>query len=122
MPATGSGSQYPGDRNGEDLVRQVSSLEGQVRDLRRRLADGPGSHHTLELRLAETQRSLSALTAQNEKLAQTLRDLDGTLAVPGEVLWWVATAFMGAAVILTVTSGYEFFRDALAQRKTRSAA
>ena len=74
MPASGSGSQYPGDRNGEDLLRQVSSLEGEVRDLRRRLADGPSSHHTLELRLAETQRSLSALTAQNEKLAQTLRD------------------------------------------------
>ncbi|MDP3969466.1 MAG: proteasome ATPase [Nocardioides sp.] len=73
MPASGTGSQYPGDRNGEDLLRQVSSLEAEVSDLRRRMADGP-SHHALELRLADAQRSLSALTAQNEKLAQTLRD------------------------------------------------
>ncbi|MDP3969378.1 MAG: CDP-diacylglycerol--glycerol-3-phosphate 3-phosphatidyltransferase [Nocardioides sp.] len=51
-----------------------------------------------------------------------LRDLGGALAVPGEVLWWVAAAVMGAAVLLTVTSGYEFFRDALAQRKGRATA
>jgi CDP-diacylglycerol---glycerol-3-phosphate 3-phosphatidyltransferase len=51
-----------------------------------------------------------------------LRDLDGALAVPGEVLWWAAAALMGAAVLLTVTSGYEFFRDVLAQRRARSAS
>ena len=48
-----------------------------------------------------------------------LRELDGALAVPGEVLWWVAAVFMGAAVLLTLTSGYEFFRDAHAQRAAR---
>jgi CDP-diacylglycerol--glycerol-3-phosphate 3-phosphatidyltransferase len=51
-----------------------------------------------------------------------LRELDGALEVPGEVLWWVAAAFMGAAVLLTLTSGYEFFRDAAAQRADRKRA
>jgi len=51
-----------------------------------------------------------------------LRELDGALAVPGEVLWWVAAAFMGAAVVLTVTSGYEFFRDVRTQRAAQRAA
>lgn len=51
-----------------------------------------------------------------------LRELDGALAVPGEVLWWAAAAFMAGAVLLTLTSGYEFFRDVLAQRKERSTS
>ncbi len=43
-------------------------------DLRRRLADTPGHSRIIEQRLAETQRSLAAVTAQNERLAQTLRE------------------------------------------------
>ena len=43
-------------------------------DLRRRLGDAPGHSRALELRLADTQRSLSAVTSQNERLAQTLRE------------------------------------------------
>ena len=49
-------------------------LESEVTDLRRRLSDAPGHSRGLELRLADTQRSLSAVTAQNERLAQTLRE------------------------------------------------
>jgi proteasome-associated ATPase len=52
----------------------VRFLEAEVTDLRRRLADMPGSSRAQELRLADTQRSLSAVTAQNERLAQTLRE------------------------------------------------
>ena len=43
-------------------------------DLRRRLQDAPGHTRGIELRLADTQRSLAAVTSQNERLAQTLRE------------------------------------------------
>jgi proteasome-associated ATPase len=56
------------------LMNQVSYLEAEVADLRRRLADAPGSSRALDQRLLETQRSLAAVTSQNERLAQTLRE------------------------------------------------
>lgn len=62
------------DRTPEELADQVRFLEAEVVDLRRRLGDAPGHSRGLELRLADTQRSLSAVTAQNERLAQTLRE------------------------------------------------
>ncbi len=55
-------------------MSQVRFLEAEVTDLRRRLSDGPLQPRGLELRLADTQRSLAAVTAQNERLAQTLRE------------------------------------------------
>ncbi len=61
-------------RTPEDWEAQVSFLEQEVADLRRRLADTPGSARLLEQRLADAQRSLAAVTAQNERLAQTLRE------------------------------------------------
>src|SRR6195952_3353728 len=56
------------------LLNQVSFLEAEVTDLRRRLADAPGSSRALDQRLLDTQRSLAAVTSQNERLAQTLRE------------------------------------------------
>src|SRR6478609_1542612 len=56
------------------LRNQVSFLEAEVADLRRRLADAPGSSRTLDQRLLDTQRSLAAVTSQNERLAETLRE------------------------------------------------
>jgi proteasome-associated ATPase len=56
------------------LLNQVSFLEAEVAELRRRLADGPGGARDLDQRLLDTQRSLSAVTSQNERLAQTLRE------------------------------------------------
>jgi proteasome-associated ATPase len=70
-------SERPSGRSGRvsaDLERQIAFLEDEVTDLRRRLADTPGSSRMLEQRLADTQRSLAAVTAQNERLAQTLRE------------------------------------------------
>ncbi|MBJ7530212.1 MULTISPECIES: proteasome ATPase [Nocardioides] len=55
-------------------MTQVRFLEQEVGDLRRRLSEAPGSPRGLELRLADTQRSLAAVTSQNERLAQTLRE------------------------------------------------
>ncbi|MGB0101664.1 MAG: proteasome ATPase [Nocardioides sp.] len=63
-----------GGRSSHELEDQVRLLEGEVSDLRRRLADGPSSSRGLELRLADAQRSLAGLTSQNERLAQTLRE------------------------------------------------
>ncbi len=57
-----------------DLAAQVVYLKAEMTDLRRRLADAPGVTRALEIRLGDTQRSLSAVTNQNERLAQTLRE------------------------------------------------
>ena len=62
------------DHSPEELASQVRFLEAEVADLRRRLQDVPGSARGIELRLADTQRSLAAVTSQNERLAQTLRE------------------------------------------------
>ncbi|SED08842.1 proteasome-associated ATPase [Nocardioides exalbidus] len=58
----------------EQLATQVRYLEAEVSDLRRRLDDAPGAPSGLEGRLADAQRSLAAVSSQNERLAQTLRD------------------------------------------------
>nr|WP_194288932.1 MULTISPECIES: proteasome ATPase [unclassified Nocardioides] len=65
---------YTGGPSADDLARQVRYLESEVSDLRRRLSESPGGTRSLELKLAETERSLAALNGQNERLAQTLRD------------------------------------------------
>ncbi len=74
MPTSESSSNEPGRRASEDWEIQVSYLEEEVTDLRRRLAQGPSHSRLVEQRLADTQRSLAAVTAQNERLAQTLRE------------------------------------------------
>ncbi len=40
--------------------------------------------------------------------------------VPGEVVWWLAIALLGVAVVLTMTSGVEFVRDVLRHRRSVS--
>ncbi|KAJ1684100.1 hypothetical protein LUZ63_020669 [Rhynchospora breviuscula] len=49
-------------------------------------------------------------------------ELDGVLRVPGLVVSGVAVVLMAVAVVLTITSGYEFARDAAAQTRDRRAA
>ncbi|WP_134739220.1 proteasome ATPase [Nocardioides sp. 503] len=61
-------------RSPEELESQVRFLEAEVTDLRRRLSDAPTYSRGVELRLADAQRSLSAVTSQNERLAETLRE------------------------------------------------
>jgi proteasome-associated ATPase len=74
VPASDSGSGRSSSRTPEELRSQLTFLEEEVTDLRRRLSEGPVHSRALEQRLAETQRSLAAVTAQNERLAQTLRE------------------------------------------------
>jgi proteasome-associated ATPase len=64
----------PEGHSPHELVNQVRFLEAEVADLRRRLHDAPAHSRGIELRLADTQRSLAAVTGQNERLAQTLRE------------------------------------------------
>ncbi|WP_028473107.1 proteasome ATPase [Nocardioides alkalitolerans] len=69
-----SDSAGAGQEQAAELVRQVRALESEIAELRRRVTDVPGSNRGWELRLSDTQRSLAAVTSQNERLASTLRE------------------------------------------------
>ena len=68
---TGAGAE---GQDTAQLMSQVAFLEAEVGELRRRLADAPMGSDLVEQRLIDTQRSLAAVTAQNERLASTLRE------------------------------------------------
>lgn len=68
---TGAGTE---GQDTAQLMSQVAFLEAEVGELRRRLADAPEGSLLIEQRLIDTQRSLAALTSQNERLAATLRE------------------------------------------------
>jgi proteasome-associated ATPase len=70
----------------QGLTTQISFLEEEVAVLRRRLADAPRHVRLLEERLRETEASLTAVTSQNERLADTLREArDQIVALKEEV-------------------------------------
>ena len=52
-----------------------------------------------------------------KRLGHPVLHLDGGLETAGLVLWWIAIVVLAAAVVMTVYSGYEFFRDAFKQRR-----
>lgn len=55
-------------------------------------------------------------------LTLPLRLVDGTLEAPALAVWWVAQILLAGAVVITLWSGYEFFRDAVRQRREHKAA
>jgi proteasome-associated ATPase len=63
-----------GNQSAAELRNQVRYLEAEVGALRRRLLEHPAEARSLESRLAETQAQLASVTAQNERLAETLRE------------------------------------------------
>jgi proteasome-associated ATPase len=70
----------------KSLTAQISFLDEEIAVLRRRLADSPRQVRMLEDRLRETEGSLSGVTAQNERLAATLREArDQIVALKEEV-------------------------------------
>ncbi|PBC76483.1 proteasome-associated ATPase [Streptomyces sp. TLI_235] len=74
-PARGSGE-----------AAQVSYLEQEIAVLRRKLADSPRNSRILEERIVELQTNLAGVTAQNERLAATLREArDQIVALKEEV-------------------------------------
>ncbi|MCD4525079.1 CDP-diacylglycerol--glycerol-3-phosphate 3-phosphatidyltransferase [Nocardioides sp. cx-173] len=50
-------------------------------------------------------------------LTLPLRQLDGALEVPGEVLFYLFEVLLAGAVAMTLWSGYEFFRDVRRARR-----
>ncbi|MDT9592585.1 CDP-diacylglycerol--glycerol-3-phosphate 3-phosphatidyltransferase [Nocardioides zeae] len=51
-------------------------------------------------------------------LTLPLRQVDGWLDVPGEVVFYAAQVLLAGAVAMTLWSGYEFYRDLWKQRHT----
>ncbi len=47
--------------------------------------------------------------------------LTGALEVPGDIVWWLSAVAMAVAVVLTVTSGWEFARDVVRHRRGEPA-
>jgi len=70
----------------KSLSAQISFLDEEIAVLRRRLADGPREARLLQDRLRETEANLTGVTAQNERLAATLREArDQIIALKEEV-------------------------------------
>jgi proteasome-associated ATPase len=81
-----SGRASRHDDEVKSLTAQISFLDEEIAVLRRRLADSPRQARMLEDRLRETESSLSGVTAQNERLAATLREArDQIVALKEEV-------------------------------------
>ncbi|MGW2816175.1 proteasome ATPase [Streptomyces sp. NPDC001415] len=73
-------------RGSEDPAGQVAYLEQEIAVLRRKLADSPRHTRILEERIVELQTSLAGVSAQNERLANTLREArDQIVALKEEV-------------------------------------
>lgn len=49
-------------------------------------------------------------------------DLPGWLDLPGQITYWLAQGLLAVAVVLTLWSGYEFYRDVWRQRRELRAA
>lgn len=73
-------------RGSEDPAGQVAYLEQEIAVLRRKLADSPRHTRILEERIVELQTNLAGVSAQNERLANTLREArDQIIALKEEV-------------------------------------
>jgi proteasome-associated ATPase len=70
----------------KSLTAQISFLDEEIAVLRRRLADSPRQVRLLEDRLREAEGNLTGVTAQNERMAATLREArDQIVALKEEV-------------------------------------
>jgi CDP-diacylglycerol--glycerol-3-phosphate 3-phosphatidyltransferase len=50
-------------------------------------------------------------------LSAPFHQLHGAWDLPGDIVWVASLLMLAVAVVLTITSGYEFARDALTQRR-----
>ena len=53
--------------------------------------------------------------------ARSPTELTGGWDTVGDLVWWVSAVLMGVAVVLTITSGLEFAREAVKQRRAARA-
>ncbi|MEG3632039.1 proteasome ATPase [Streptomyces poriticola] len=73
-------------RGSDDPTGQIAYLEQEIAVLRRKLADSPRHTRILEERIVELQTNLAGVSAQNERLANTLREArDQIVALKEEV-------------------------------------
>ncbi|MFD6034017.1 proteasome ATPase [Streptomyces griseoincarnatus] len=73
-------------RGSDDPAGQIAYLEQEIAVLRRKLADSPRHTRILEERIVELQTNLAGVSAQNERLASTLREArDQIVALKEEV-------------------------------------
>jgi proteasome-associated ATPase len=73
-------------RGSDGPSRDIADLEQEITVLRRKLADSPRHTRILEERIVELQTNLAGVSAQNERLASTLREArDQIVALKEEV-------------------------------------
>ncbi|WP_329058247.1 proteasome ATPase [Streptomyces sp. NBC_01453] len=73
-------------RGSDDPAGQIAYLEQEIAVLRRKLADSPRHTRILEERIVELQTNLAGVSAENERLANTLREArDQIVALKEEV-------------------------------------
>ncbi|MBV9792839.1 MAG: proteasome ATPase [Actinobacteria bacterium] len=85
------------------LTAQISFLDEEIAALRRRLADSPRQARLLEERLRETEASLAAVTAQNERLTGTLREARDQIVALKEEVDRLAQPPSGFGIFLSAT-------------------
>ncbi len=87
----------------QGLTAQISFLDEEIAALRRRIADSPRQARLLEERLRETEASLAAVTAQNERLTGTLREARDQIVALKEEVDRLAQPPSGFGIFLSAT-------------------
>ncbi len=82
-------------------MSQVAFLEQEIAVLRRKLADSPRHTRVLEERIVELQTNLAGVSAQNERLAGTLREARDQIVALKEEVDRLAQPPAGFGVFLT---------------------
>ncbi|MEU2895624.1 proteasome ATPase [Streptomyces sp. NPDC006967] len=88
-------------RGSEDPAGQIAYLEQEIAVLRRKLADSPRHTRILEERIVELQTNLAGVSAQNERLAGTLREARDQIVALKEEVDRLAQPPAGFGVFLT---------------------
>ena len=88
-------------RGSDDPTRQIADLEQEITVLRRKLADSPRHTRILEERIVELQTNLAGVSAQNERLASTLREARDQIVALKEEVDRLAQPPSGFGVFLT---------------------
>jgi proteasome-associated ATPase len=88
-------------RGSDDPDGQIAYLEQEIAVLRRKLADSPRHTRILEERIVELQTNLAGVSAQNERLANTLREARDQIVALKEEVDRLAQPPAGFGVFLT---------------------
>jgi proteasome-associated ATPase len=90
-------------RGSDDPSRKVAELEQEITVLRRKLAETPRQTRILEERIVELQTNLAGVSAQNERLASTLREARDQIVALKEEVDRLAQPPSGFGVFLRAT-------------------